>query len=179
MIRRTAMAAANGRARLRRLGRSESAAASSGGTTIVSSTVGTPSRPDSVSSSSTVADSTACACSVIAVSAGSSSETSKKTTVMLSSPPPRFAATTSAFAASSRLPRCFSIAWMIVWSSTMSVSPSEQMRNRSPDAGSIEKVSTSTSASVPTARVMTERCGCASASSGVSLPLRTSSATSE
>ena len=41
------------------------------------------------------------------------------------------------------------------------------------------KTSTSTSASVPSARVITERCGCTSASSGESSPRRTSSATSE
>ena len=41
---------------------------------------------------------------------------------------------------------------------------------------STENVSTSTSGSVPSARVITERCGCDSASSGESLPLRTSSA---
>ena len=41
------------------------------------------------------------------------------------------------------------------------------------------KTSTSTSASVPSARVITERCGCTAASSGDSSPRRTSSATSE
>ena len=51
--------------------------------------------------------------------------------------------------------------------------------NRSPVCVSIEKVSTSTSGSVPRARVITERWGCVLVSSGESFPLRTSSATSE
>ena len=45
--------------------------------------------------------------------------------------------------------------------------------------GSSENVSTSTSGSVPSARVITERCGWTSASAGDSSPRRTSSATSE
>ena len=61
----------------------------------------------------------------------------------------------------------------------MSVRPSEQRRKTSPGSASTVKVSTSTSGSVPTARVITERCGCVSASSGDSFPLRMSSPTSE
>ena len=49
----------------------------------------------------------------------------------------------------------------------------------SPGRDSIENASTSTSGSVPSARVITERCGCTSASAGDSSPRRTSSATSE
>ena len=49
----------------------------------------------------------------------------------------------------------------------------------SPGRASTSKVSTSTSGSVPSTRVITERCGWTSASSGESLPLRTSSATRE
>ena len=49
----------------------------------------------------------------------------------------------------------------------------------SPGSASTVNVSTSTSGSVPSARVITERCGCDSASSGESRPLRTSSPTSE
>src|SRR5918999_706830 len=167
--RSAARAAATGSARPRRFGFSSGSRVSM---------VGTPSSSDSVSSSTS--PSTAGAAAVTAVSSsGSPSVTSKKTTVMLSSPPTLFAAPTRALAASSRLSRCFLTARMIVSSSTMSVSPSEQMRNRSPGSGRISKVSTSTSASVPTARVITERCGCDSASSSEILPLRTSSATSE
>ena len=61
----------------------------------------------------------------------------------------------------------------------MSLSPSEQMRKTSPSSASIVKPSTSTSGSVPTARVITLRCGWACASSSESLPLFTSSFTSE
>src|SRR5258708_3424904 len=64
-------------------------------------------------------------------------------------------------------------------SATMSVSPSEQIRKTSPSCASTVNDSTSTSGSVPTARVITERCGCVSASSGESLPLFSSSLTSE
>src|SRR5919108_1876224 len=144
MIRSTASAVMIGRARPRRFG--------------CSATTGT-STPESVSSTAGGSESSASAACVTAVSSGGASVGSKKTTVMLSSPPPRFAAPTSAFAASLRSSRCFSTARMIVPSSTMSVSPSEQMRKRSPGRGSTENVSTSTSGSVPTARVMTERCG--------------------
>ena len=59
------------------------------------------------------------------------------------------------------------------------MSPSEQSRKRSSGSASTVKVSTSMSGSVPSARVITERCGCDSASSGESLPLRISSPTSE
>ena len=51
-----------------------------------------------------------------------------------------------------------------------SVRPSEQSRKRSPGRASTVKVSTSTSGSVPSARVITERCGWTSASSGESSP---------
>jgi len=61
----------------------------------------------------------------------------------------------------------------------MSVSPSEQRRKTSPALASIVNVSASTSGSVPSARVITERCGCVSASSRESLPLFISSLTSE
>ena len=98
---------------------------------------------------------------------------------MLSSPPPLFAASTSARAALSRLARFFSTIARIDPSSTIVVRPSEQSRKTSPGRASTENVSTSTSGSVPTVRVITERCGWTSASSGESLPLRTSSATSE
>jgi hypothetical protein len=87
---------------------------------------------------------------------------------MLSSPPPLFAARTSAFAALVRSLRLRSTSRRIVSSSTIEVSPSEQSRNRSPGLVSTEKVSTSTSGSVPSARVITERCGWPSASSGES-----------
>ena len=49
----------------------------------------------------------------------------------------------------------------------------------SPERVSCANVSTSTFGSVPSARVITERCGWDSAASGLSLPLRTSSPTSE
>ena len=98
---------------------------------------------------------------------------------MLSSPPLRFAVSTSSRAAASRLSRRCSTTSRITSFSTMDVKPSEQMRKRSPTWGSTVNVSTSTSGSVPSARVITERCGWISASSGESLPLRTSSATSE
>ena len=88
-----------------------------------------------------------------------------RSTVMLSSPPPRFAAETSAFVARSRSSRCFSTTSRMSSSSTMSVSPSEQSRKTSPSPASTVNASTSTSGSVPTARVITERCGCVSASS--------------
>mgnify|MGYP003694337079 CR=1 FL=1 len=44
---------------------------------------------------------------------------------------------------------------------TIVVSPSEQSRKTSPVFAAIVNVSTSTSGSVPSARVITERCGCA------------------
>ena len=59
------------------------------------------------------------------------------------------------------------------------MSPSEQSRKTSPGCGGDVNVSTSTSGSVPSARVITERCGWISASSGESSPLRRSSPTSE
>ena len=61
----------------------------------------------------------------------------------------------------------------------MSVKPSEQIRKTSPACASMVNDSTSTSGSVPTARVITERCGWVSASSGESLPLFSNSLTSE
>ena len=64
-------------------------------------------------------------------------------------------------------------------SSTMSVNPSEQSRKTSPVSAAIVNVSTSTLGSVPSARVITDFCGCDSASSGESLPLFRSSLTSE
>ena len=117
-----------------------------------------------------------------AVSSGTpapASAISKNTTVMLSSPPPRFARVTSSRAALSRSGPCSSIASRMPASPTIEVSPSEQSRKTSPGCASIVNVSTSMSGSVPRARVITDRCGCDSASSGDSFPLRMSSATSE
>ena len=62
---------------------------------------------------------------------------------------------------------------------TIEVRPSEQSRNRSPALAGKMSMSTWTLASGPSARVMTERCGCCSACSSVSLPRATSSPTSE
>ena len=114
-----------------------------------------------------------------APSSESSSPSSKTITVMLSSPPPLFAASTSARAVRSRLVRLCSTTSRIDASSTIDVRPSEQIMKTSPGRASTSKVSTSTSGSVPSTRVITERCGWTSASSGESRPLRTSSATSE
>ncbi len=102
-----------------------------------------------------------------------------RTTVMLSSPPLAFASSMSAWAAAVMSARCSSITSRIRVSSTMDVSPSEQSMNRSPGFVPIENASTSTSGSVPSTRVITERCGWASASSGDRRPERTSSPTSE
>src|SRR5438309_1578397 len=52
-------------------------------------------------------------------------------------------------------------------------------RRRSPSSARTLNVSTSTSGSVPSARVITERCGCVSASSRESLPVFSSSLTRE
>ena len=98
---------------------------------------------------------------------------------MLSSPPPRFAASTRLLAERSRSSRRSSRISRMASSVTIAVRPSEQIMNRSPGSAGMQKTSTSTSGSVPRARVMTERCGWISASSGESLPLRTSSATKE
>ena len=61
----------------------------------------------------------------------------------------------------------------------MSLSPSEQIKKTSPSSASMVKPSTSTSGSVPTARVITLRCGWTCASSSESLPVFSSSFTSE
>ena len=98
---------------------------------------------------------------------------------MLSSPPPRFAAWISACAAPSRSPRLRDDTPRSSSPSTIDESPSLQIRKTSPGCASTENASTSTSGSVPSARVITERCGCTSASPGDSSPRRTSSATSE
>jgi hypothetical protein len=138
------------------------------------STVGTASASESVSSSS------GSACSRVSPSLASTpSAISNATTVMLSWPPPRFAALTSARSAPSMSSRCRSTTSRIESSGTMSVSPSEQSRKRSPVSAWTLNVSTSTSGSVPSARVMTERCGCVSASSRDSFPVLSSSLTSE
>ena len=105
---------------------------------------------------------------------------SKSTAVMLSSPPPRFAARISARGRASRSSRSRARGSpRSRRSSTMSESPSEQRRKTSPGCGRIVNASTSTSGSVPSARVITERCGWTSASAADSSPRRTSSATSE
>src|SRR5581483_5987887 len=152
-------------------GSTNTCSTSSGGTTIVS-TAGR--RTFSIVSS---ASSTAGMRSV--ASASDASEIANATTVMLSSPPPRFAADTSDFVARSRSSWKRSRTSRMSASRTMSVSPSEQMRKTSPSSASIVNESTSTSGSVPTARVITDRCGCVSASSGESFPLFSSSFTSE
>ena len=59
------------------------------------------------------------------------------------------------------------------------VSPSEQSRKTSPGRALKERVSTSTSASGPRARVMIERCGWSWACSSEIRPWRRSSSTSE
>ena len=84
---------------------------------------------------------------------------SKSTTVMLSSPPAALAASTSTRAAASRSSRCCSSSSRIVSSSTIDDRPSEQSTNTSPGCVGTAITSTATSASVPSARVMTERCG--------------------
>ena len=98
---------------------------------------------------------------------------------MLSSPPFLFASSISARAAEATSPACSSISARMRASSTMLESPSEQSMNRSPGLAPTENVSTSTSGSVPRTRVITDRCGWASASSGDRRPERTSSPTSE
>ncbi len=170
--------------RLRRFfaGAAATAASSSSALNTCVFTAGTRSSSSSVSSSGSRSGSGSSTAGRTAVSSGAaapSSAISKNTTVMLSSPPPRLARTTSSRAAPSRSRRCSSIASRIAASPTIEVRPSEQSRNTSPGCDSIVYVSTSTSGSVPRARVITERCGCDSASSGESLPLRISSATSE
>ena len=97
---------------------------------------------------------------------------------MLSSPPPRLAPRTSSRTASSTDAAASTVP-AITSSGTIVVRPSEQRRKTSPGAASTTIVSTSTRGSVPSARVMTDRCGWASASSGVSRPLRMRSPTSE
>jgi hypothetical protein len=148
-----------------RVGRGAAVAGAAGS----ASSVGMPSSAVSVSASS-FPDPPA---------AASSFATSKKTTVMLSSPPPRLAFAISRRAASSRSSRPSSSVLAISSSPSIVVRPSEQSRKTSPASAGTLKASTSTSGSVPSARVITERCGWLSASSADSLPLRTSSATSE
>src|SRR5581483_10304308 len=135
--------------------------------------------PTSSLVSSSTGSVTACIVAVSPMSSPSRAPIENATTVMLSSPPPRLAAETSCFVRRSRLSRWCSTASRMARSSTMSVSPSEQMRNTSPSCGCTVNESTSTSGSVPTARVMTDRCGCVSASSAESFPDFRSSFTSE
>ena len=95
-----------------------------------------------------------------------SSTTSNRIAVMLSSPPPRFAAWISAFAPGVEVvavaaARSRSI---VVARRPSSRARREQSRKTSPGCGATANASTSTSGSVPSARVITERCGCTSAS---------------
>ena len=99
---------------------------------------------------------------------------------MLSSPPPRFAA------CDERLRGRVEVAAVLLEQLVRSSRrrPSRRGRRsrsgrRRPARAATGKLSTSTSGSVPSARVITERCGWVSASSGESSPRRTSSATSE
>ena len=64
-------------------------------------------------------------------------------------------------------------------SSSIVVSPSEQIRKTSPSWAGTVCTSTWTSGSGPRARVMIERCGWSSAWASVSCPLRRISSTSE
>ena len=97
---------------------------------------------------------------------------------MLSLPPLWLAARMSSSAASSSEPAERRIE-PTSSSAIIDVSPSEQIRNTSPSRPASVYVSTSTSGSGPSARVMIDRCGWCSAASGVIWPLRSSSATSE
>ena len=98
----------------------------------------------------------------------------------LSSPPWSFAAAISARVAalrSSRLPQ-HELGDAVARRPSSSGRPSRAGRRRRRAPATVN-ASTSTSGSVPSARVITERCGCTSASAGDSSPRRTSSATSE
>ena len=97
---------------------------------------------------------------------------------MLSRPPAWLAASISAWPASGSVlaARRMSATWD---SGTIEVSPSLQSRKTSPATPRQERVSTTTSGSGPSARVMIERCGCSSASWAVSWPRRRISSTSE
>ncbi len=111
-----------------------------------------------------------------ATSSSGTSTASMITAVMLSSPPAAFAASTRScaarFGSGSRLR-------MLAISSgrTIVVRPSEQKRMRSPGWSWMGYSSTSTSGSMPSARVMTDRRGWTSACSRVSSPPRTISST--
>jgi hypothetical protein len=106
----------------------------------------------------------------------SSSITSMMTQVMLSRPPWSLARRTSSAAASSGLTSRRSVAEMRS-SSTSLNRPSEQSRYRSPVYGSTVSLSTSTSRSMPSARVRMLRCGWTAASSSLSWPSRRRSST--
>ena len=97
---------------------------------------------------------------------------------MLSRPPASLAAAMSRRPASRMLfaPRTMSPTRA---SGTIDVSPSLHKRYTSPASPRHEYVSTSTSGSGPSARVMIDRCGCSSASCAVSCPRRRISSTSE
>src|SRR4029079_11416656 len=152
-----------------------SVSTSSGGTTIVSPPGSGSAYSRVCSSGSSSSPVSAGIATVSSRLHGASEEIRNATAVMLSSPPPRFAAATSALTALSRSSRFWWRTSRISSSSTMSLSPSEQMRKTSPSSASIVNPSTSTSGSVPTARVITLRCGWAWASSSESLTLVTSS----
>src|SRR4029079_14570799 len=138
---------------------------SSAGTTIVSTASGTsgggrtPSSGCRVSSSSGEMTISRVRSSGSPRSPPSPSSTANRTAVMLSSPPPRFAAWISAFDATARSARFRRRISSMSPNSTIDESPSLQIRKMSPGCASTEKVSTSTSGSVPSARVITERCG--------------------
>ena len=105
---------------------------------------------------------------------------SNRTTLMLSSPPAWLAACDQLARGGVEIVACGrrACARSPRRRPSRSARRSRAGRGRGPSPRS-EKRSTSTSGSVPSARVMTERCGCVSASSGERRPLRTSSATSE
>jgi hypothetical protein len=97
---------------------------------------------------------------------------------MLSRPPAELASAMSRSPARSRSGSELRTA--AIWSSPIiDVSPSEHISTTSPARTGKVQVSTSTSFSMPSARVMIERWGCSAACSSVSLPRRTSSSTSE
>ena len=99
------------------------------------------------------------------------------TAVTLSSPPASLAARTRRRTPSTSGPS--SSRFAIAWSPTSPERPSEQSSRTSPSRTWTTLVSTSSSGPAPSARVITERCGCTAASSRVRRPARSSSATSE
>ena len=98
----------------------------------------------------------------------------KATAVTLSSPPASLAARTSRRTASSSGPPP-PIRRPIASSPIRPDRPSEQSSRTSPSRTWTTLVSTSSSGPAPSARVITERCGCTAASSRVSRPERSSS----